>query len=99
MEHKKKTINLSELSTNKTVQNDLFENVASWLVDSSAESSVLIGTKKRIETVTAVMAASKKFQNELSNPTATLTSINEKLDLKHQAANSFFEVFGVKWVF
>lgn len=100
IQHKtKKTISLNELSTNMTIQNSLFENVALWLINSSTQHVHLVGSSNLIETTSNAMITSKDFQRELSRQGASLESITEKLNLKHQAANSFFEVFGVKWVF
>lgn len=55
------------------------------------------GTKEEIAAVASALNSSKKFQDELRRPGASVQSVMEKLKVKNMSASEFERVFGVKW--
>lgn len=92
----KSTVSLGQLTPEASQQ--LFENVASWLLNGSINNLDLNGTPEQIAIVKEAMIASKKFHDELMNPTTNLTTVSERLESKHAAANRFQETFGLEWM-
>lgn len=55
------------------------------------------GTKDEINAVANAMLSSKRFQDELKRPGASIQSVVDKLRLKNASAAEFERVLGVKW--
>ena len=55
------------------------------------------GTPDEIETLKDALLASKRFQDELHRPGATVQSIMDRLQLKHVSAAEFEKVLGIPW--
>lgn len=90
---------LKTLTVDSSSQKVLFESIAAWILNGKKINVDLIGTDDQIRVIKDVMLETKKFHDELFSKAATLESINEKLNLKHFAANSFFNLFKIKWHF
>ena len=73
-----------------------FGTVAAWLVG-KAVSTKLRGSKEQIEAVASALSASRKFQDELNTPGASVESVVQKLGIKHMSASQFERVLGVPW--
>ena len=73
-----------------------FGTVAAWLVG-KAVNTKLRGTKEQIETVAMALSASRRFQDELNKPGASVESVVQKLGIKHMSASQFERVLGVPW--
>jgi len=55
------------------------------------------GDQKKMEVLAKVVQSSKKFQDELKRPGATVDSVIRQLDMKNMDAKAFETTFGVKW--
>lgn len=74
----------------------LFASVGAWLVG-KLTSTKIRGTKQEIQTLANAMVSSKKFQDELKKPGATVQSVANKLGVKNMSASDFKRVFGIPW--
>lgn len=68
--------------------------VASWLVG-KATNLKLRGSHAEVEAVANAMMASRRFQEELSRPGASMDSVMDRLGLKHATAQEFERILGV----
>lgn len=73
-----------------------FTACAAWLVG-RATNLVLRGTQQEINAVANAMTASRRFQDELKRPGATVETVMDKLGLKHATAREFERILGVPW--
>lgn len=71
-------------------------SLAAWLVGKIVNTK-LRGSKEEIQAVANALAASKKFQEELRKPGATVDSVMDKLRIKQLTASEFQRVLGVPW--
>ena len=55
------------------------------------------GTDEQIRAVSAAVTSSRRFQDELRRPGATVNSVMEKLGVKNMSAAEFERVLGVPW--
>lgn len=70
--------------------------VGAWVIG-KATNLKLRGTPQEINAVANALKSSRKFQDELAKPGATVQSVMEKLRVKNMSAREFERVFGVKW--
>lgn len=89
----KKQIN--ELKMN-LVGKIFFASVGAWLVGKLVNTK-LRGTREQIDAVANALSASRRFQDELNRPGATVDSVVQKLGVKHMSAAEFERVLGVPW--
>ena len=73
-----------------------FTTVSAWLLG-RAVNTKLRGSKEQVDAVVKALSASRKFQDELSRPGATVDSVVQKLGIKHMSAAEFERVLGVPW--
>lgn len=73
-----------------------FATLGAWLVGKYVNTK-LRGSQSEIEAVGNVLAASRRFQDELNRPGATVESVVQKLGIKHMSASEFERVLGVPW--
>jgi hypothetical protein len=73
-----------------------FGTVAASLVGKIVNTK-LRGSKEQIDAVAAALMASKKFQDELNRPGASVESVVQKLGVKHMSASQFERTLGVPW--
>lgn len=71
-------------------------SLGAWLAGKYV-STKLKGTKDEIDAVADALLSSKKFQEELNRPGATVESVIQKLRIKEMSASTFQRVFGIKW--
>lgn len=90
---KKKSI-LNE--SNPTLEK-IFSTVVAAEILGKQTGVTLRGSDNEISVVREAISASKSFDEELSNPSADVTSIMKKLGEKHIAAENFERVTGVAW--
>jgi len=88
-------ISLNELKLN-LVGKIFFAAVAAWLVGRATNLKIR-GTQEEISAVTNAMMASRRFQEELSYPGATVESVMQKLGLKHASAREFERILGIQF--
>ncbi len=73
-----------------------FAAVAAWVVGKAVNLKIR-GTPDEIQAVSNAMMASRRFQDELSRPGATVESVMHQLGLKHASAREFERILGVPW--
>ena len=57
----------------------------------------LRGNQSEVTAISNALLASRKFQDELRRPGASVQSVIEKLQVKNMSAAEFERVFGVRW--
>lgn len=68
--------------------------VSAWLVG-KVTNMKLRGSQSEVTAIANAMLASKRFQEELRKPGATVESVMEKLNLKHATAQEFERTLGI----
>lgn len=68
--------------------------VGAWLVGKATNVKVR-GSQDEVQAVANAMLASKRFQQELRAPGATIESVMDLLGLKHASAREFERILGV----
>lgn len=86
---------LNELHTN-LLGKIFIASVGAWLVGRLTNVKVR-GTKDEVTAVANAMVASKRFQDELKKPGATVESVVEKLKLKHASVRDFERILGIQF--
>jgi hypothetical protein len=71
-------------------------SVAAWLVGKAINLKIR-GTPEEVNAVAGAMIASRRFQDELNRPGATVDSVMNKLNLKHASVREFEQVLGIKF--
>lgn len=89
------TEQLNELHLN-LVGKIFFASVAAWLIGKATNMKIR-GTQEEINAVASAMTASRRFQNELQKPGASVESVVNLLGLKHASARQFEAILGVPW--
>jgi hypothetical protein len=88
---------INELHLN-TLGKLMFAGIAAWIVGKTVRLKIR-GTHSQVEAITNAMLASRRFQDELKRPGATVQSVIDRLGLKQASAAEFERVLGVKWPF
>jgi hypothetical protein len=86
---------LNELRVN-IVGRIFFAACAAWLIG-KATNLKLRGTPEEMNAVANAMLSSRRFQEELNSPGATVESVMQKLGLKHASAREFERILGIPW--
>lgn len=71
-------------------------SLGAWLVGKVVNTR-LRGNESEITAITNALMASKRFQEELRRPGASVQSVIEKLRIKQMSASEFERVLGVRW--
>jgi uncharacterized protein YacL (UPF0231 family) len=74
----------------------LLASIGAWLVGKVVNTKIR-GNSEEIRAVANALMASKRFQEELRRPGATVESVAEKLRLKQMTAVEFERILGVRW--
>jgi len=74
----------------------MFAAMGAWLVG-KVTNIKFRGSKEEITAVTNAMLSSKRFQEELRSPGASVDSVMQKLGLKNASAREFERILNVKW--
>lgn len=88
-------VRLDELKLN-LLGKIFFTACAAWLVG-KAVSLKIRGTPAEVQAVAGAMMASRRFQEELDRPGATVDSVMQRLGLKHASAKEFERTLGIPW--
>lgn len=73
-----------------------YGSVAAWLLGKMVNLKFR-GSRQQAEALASALVSSKKFQDELERPGATVESVVQKLGVKHMSAAQFERTFGVPW--
>lgn len=74
----------------------LLASLGAWLAGKYVSTKIK-GSKDEIQAIAEALISSKKFQEELNRPGATVESVVQKLRVKEMSASTFERVFGMKW--
>lgn len=55
------------------------------------------GSRDQVTAIANAMIASRKFQDELNRPGASVESVMQRLNVKNMTASEFERVFNIKW--
>lgn len=92
MENQERNL-VCELHTN-LLGKIFYSTIGAWLVG-KATNTILRGTQSEIQAISNAMLASKRFQQELKKPGASVESVMNKLNLKHASAKEFERILGI----
>ena len=70
--------------------------VGAWLVGKFFKLKVR-GSQQQISTLASAMMSSRRFQDELKRPGASLNGVLDRLKVKNMDADRFQKTFGIKW--
>ena len=87
-----------ELNGDDSKKHELFRAIASKLTGNLAYEIRLKGTKKQVSIVNEATSATYQFHRNLNDKNASLQSVIESLNKKHEAAQKFESHFGISWV-
>lgn len=73
-----------------------FAAAAAWIVGKACSLKIR-GTPAEVQAVSNAMMASRRFQDELASPGATVESVMQHLGLKHASAREFERILCVPW--
>jgi hypothetical protein len=74
-----------------------FGSVLAWITRGTELHFKVKGKPEEVQAFTNVAFASKKFQEEVANPSATIESVMQKLNTKNLAAVEYEKVTGQRW--
>lgn len=74
----------------------LLASIGAWIVGKIVNTKIR-GNKSEIDAVANALLASRKFQEELRAPGASVQSVIDKLRIKQMSAAEFERLLGVKW--
>lgn len=74
----------------------LLASLGAWLVGKVVNTKIR-GNQDEMSAVANALMASRRFQDELHRPGATVQSVIEKLKIKQMSASEFERVLGVSW--
>ena len=92
----KKNVILTEDLYFNTTGKLFLASLGAWMVGKYVNTK-LKGNRDEISAVANALMSSRKFQEELNRPGASVESVVEKLRVKEMSASTFERVFGVKW--
>lgn len=92
---KKKTVLSEDLYFNTTGKLFL-ASLGAWMVGKYVNTK-LRGNRDEISAIANALMSSRKFQEELNRPGASVESVMEKMRVKEMSASTFERVFGVRW--
>jgi uncharacterized protein YacL (UPF0231 family) len=91
----KKSILTEDLYFNTTGKLFL-ASLGAWMVGKYVNTK-LKGNRDEISAVANALMSSRKFQEELNRPGASVESVMQKMRVKEMSASTFERVFGIKW--
>ncbi len=95
MENKETNLLFEDLYLNLTGKM-LLASLGAWMIGKYV-STKLRGDSEEIQAVANALMASRRFQDELRKPGASVQSVIEKLRVKQMSASEFQRVLGVPW--
>lgn len=74
----------------------MLATMGAWLVGKLVNTKIR-GSQSEMTAVSNALMASRRFQDELNKPGASVESVFEKLRIKQMSASEFERVLGVPW--
>ena len=87
---------LNELHVSSLFGKLFYASCAAWLVGKLVNMKFR-GSRQQAEVLASALISSKRFQDELNRPGASVESVVQKLGIKHMSALQFEKTFGVPW--
>jgi len=75
----------------------VFASIITTMVTGQRSPFKLSGDPRKIEVLSKAVQSSKRFQDEIKRPGASVDSVIRALDAKNVDANNFRSIFGVPW--
>jgi hypothetical protein len=75
----------------------VFASIITTMVTGQRSPFKLSGDPRKIEILAKAVQSSKKFQDEIKRPGASVDSVMRALDSKHIDAKNFKSIFGADW--
>ncbi len=73
-----------------------FGSLVAWIVKGGTLNWKVRGEGAKMQALAKAVIASKRFQEELKNPEATIDSVIEKMNLKNMSSQEFEELTGTR---
>lgn len=96
MEPEKNLENLSEGYYLNLTGKLILASLGAWFVGKVVNTKIR-GNKDEVTAIANALLASRRFQDELYKPGATVQSVVEKLKIKQMSAVEFERVLGIAW--
>lgn len=71
-------------------------SLGAWVVGKATQTKIR-GSKEEIHAVAGALMSSRKFQDALSEPGATIDNVMQRMYQKNMSAEAFERTFGIKW--
>lgn len=70
--------------------------LAAWIVGRASKLKIR-GTQNEVAAITSALKSSRRFQDELKKPGATVQSVMNALNIKNLRGREFERVLGIPW--
>lgn len=70
--------------------------LGAWMLGKVVNTK-LRGSEREVKAIVNALLSSRRFQNELHSPGASVQSVMEKLNVKNMSAVEFERVLGIRW--
>ncbi len=87
---------LNELFKMSTVGKLFLAGMAAWVAGRASRMKVR-GSRREIDAISNALRSSRRFQQEIARPGATVQNVMEKLRLKNASGSRFESILGVPW--
>jgi hypothetical protein len=74
----------------------MLASLGAWMLGKIVNTKIR-GNQSEVSVITNALLASRRFQDELRRPGASVQSVIEKLQVKNMTAIEFERVLGVRW--
>jgi len=74
----------------------MLASLGAWMLGKVVNTKIR-GNQSEVSAITNALLASRRFQDELRRPGASVQSVIEKLQVKNMTAVEFERVLGVRW--
>jgi hypothetical protein len=74
----------------------MLASLGAWMLGKVVNTKIR-GSQSEVSAITNALLASRRFQDELRRPGASVQSVIEKLQVKNMTAVEFERVLGVRW--
>lgn len=88
---------MSNPEKNKNLTEKLMMTSLCALLTGRSTNIKIRGTQNEIAAVSNALLSTKKLQEELNRPDATVDSVMKKLQLKRAAVSEFENLLGLRW--
>lgn len=74
----------------------MLASLGAWMIGKVVNTKIR-GNESEVKVIANALRASKRFQEELRRPGASVQSVMEKLNVKNMSAAEFERVLGIRW--